>query len=237
MKPAIHLIISVAAALFFACGVSKDSPALPETTNMRDSVVINIDSAFMSEIPEQEVQIPEKVIPIMTDSMPDAWNYKRYVDSARLSRLEDVEVYAMISRNDSLVRVYNNRWPEESIAYSLNILRDEGGRVRFFALIPTLAEGFMVHKHYFDAYGTTRAFERYTGFYGSECTPGVAKEYVIFYFDSQFKEIGHDYFLTDEGNKPLARELCKFPLDSQYLIAPYLEKLLLAMGIPQLKYD
>ena len=108
----------------------------------------------------------------------------------------------MTDKND-LVRIFNGKFPDDSIEYTYNVLTKKGKVIMILSSPYSESGDWDVDiTHYFDADGRTFAYERLANAFVLP-DDGVAYETTTNYFNPQFKNIKHIYKLIDKNKKAL----------------------------------
>ena len=154
----------------------------------------------------------------------------RRIDSVQqyvAMHIDDMELMAIVEQGKAPVKVEEEKWPAE-LEVSLNILRDEAGRVIYYAQYPMSRSGdwLIAYQYFIDGQsGKVYGFRRMAHFFNSHCVSEVAFETATWLFDEQFNIIAKSYSLTDEEGVDLANKECEFPYDFKYRIASRINKL------------
>jgi hypothetical protein len=112
-------------------------------------------------------------------------------------------VFVKISNKNELVRIFNGRFPEDSIECTYNVLTDKGKVIMIMAYPFSESGDWDVEwAHYFNADGHTFAFERQANAFALPAD-GIAYETITDYFSPDFNRIKHSYKLVDRNKKPL----------------------------------
>ncbi|TGE25548.1 hypothetical protein E5K00_10280 [Hymenobacter aquaticus] len=101
------------------------------------------------------------------------------------------------------------------------IVRNKQNKILLITETPTSQSGdwHIEYSQYFDDKGNRFAFKRSASFFNSGCTPGVAHETRVRYYDPSYKSVKSTYTLTDERNKPLTKGKCTFPYNYSYTLS------------------
>lgn len=130
-----------------------------------------------------------------------------------------LQVWVRVKNQNKAILVENRRYPK-NIDITYNIFKDEKGRMRYAAEMPTSPDNdwFIAYKSYFDTTGNIIAFQRINNFMNSGCVRGAAMESMTKLYDHTFNAIDSTYTLTDTYKKPLEKSACKFPYNFPFKI-------------------
>ena len=200
-------------AVFCSCLFFISLRATAQDLRILNSFGISEDSAFIAPARANLVQTLTRRI----DSV------QQYV----ATHIDEMELMAILEQSKAPVKVEKGKWPAE-LEVSLNILRNEAGRVIYYAQYPMSRSGdwLIAYQYFVDGQsGKVYGFRRMAHFFNSHCVSEVAYETATWLFDEQFNVIAKSYSLTDEDGVDLTHKECEFPYDFKYRIAGRVNKL------------
>lgn len=153
-------------------------------------------------------------ITLATAGSADLEKKKLEIDQYMKKHSKQFFLFAKVPKKKELVRVDNDKWPEE-VECSYNILKDAAGKVIFIAQIPYSESGDwnINYSYYFNPSGELFCFNRFTGFFNSGCTDDAAHETITKYYNRKFNIVSNSYILTDSKKRPLNKLKCAFPYE------------------------
>lgn len=133
-------------------------------------------------------------------------NRKDSIDKASLRDTDSLLAFVKMRDKERLIKIYNGKFPEDSIECTYNILLSNG-RVLLIMSSPYSESGDwdLEYTHYFDADGRTFAYQKRANAFALP-NDGVAYETTLDYFGPGLKRIRHSYKLVDQNDKPLGKE-------------------------------
>ena len=139
-------------------------------------------------------------------SLTELRKKKAQIDRLFAKSADSLIVFIKMTNKNELVRIYNGKFPDDSIEYTYNVLIDKG-TVKKIIVSPYSESGDwdVVCSHYFNDDGRTFAFEKHANAFALP-DDGVAYETTTDYFDPTYKRIKHYYKLVDKDEKALGKE-------------------------------
>jgi hypothetical protein len=133
-------------------------------------------------------------------------NRKDAINSISLKDSDSIKVYVKMKGKDQLVKIFNKKFPDDSIEYTYNVLQNKG-KVIMVMVSPVSESGDwdVECDYYYDYNGQIFAFEKKANAFALP-DDGVAYETTTDYFNNNFINIKHIYKLVDKNNKPLSKE-------------------------------
>ncbi len=143
------------------------------------------------------------------------------IDALTKSPGHRLQLFAQVGEDGRLVPVKDTlSWPKELDA-SINVLRDDGGRVRLLYESPLSQSGDwqIEYLHYFDEQGRLMLFERASGFFNG-CPGGFAHERTRRFYAPSGQLLEQTYELKNGEGAPIDSSACAFPYRMPYTIHP-----------------
>ncbi|MFA6087318.1 hypothetical protein [Mucilaginibacter sp.] len=118
----------------------------------------------------------------------------KYVDAHK----KQMGVFVKAPNKKALIRVYNEKWPEE-IEYTYNIIKDKAGKIIYILQTPFSESGDwdILYEHYFDESGNVFAFFRVESIFDDNVKGGVVRNKLLKYYNKDFKVVKQNNWLTD----------------------------------------
>lgn len=175
------------------------------------------------------LNIEEDSVLVSTNSQlsKQAFSLIAKIDGLIKSHPDKLELFAILDRSKTPVKILTEEWPE-GVIVSINILRDNQGKIIYSSEYPTSQSGDWAigYHHYFDESGNTLAFKRTANFFNTECTQSIAKEQSIYLFKVNLSLIEKRYRLLDENDNDVSKKRCFFNYDYEYSIRSNNQELL-----------
>jgi hypothetical protein len=128
---------------------------------------------------------------------------KELIDQLPSKDTSTLFVFVKMTDKNKPVRIFNGKFPEDSIEYTYNVLTEKGKVIMIMSSPYSESGDWDVDiTHYFDADGRTFAYEKIANAFVLP-DDGVAYETTTNYFNPQFKNIKHIYKLIDKNKKAL----------------------------------
>lgn len=129
------------------------------------------------------------------------------IDKISTKGTDSLLVFVKMTGREQLVRIFNGKFPKDSIECTYNVLLKKG-RPLMIMLSPYDESGDydVDYRHYFYDDGHTFAFEKRANAFGDLPNDNVIRETTTNYYNEDFKRLKHSYKLVDYRNKPLGKE-------------------------------
>lgn len=128
---------------------------------------------------------------------------KALIDQLPSKDTSALTVFVKMTGKNDLVRIFNGKFPDDSIECTYNVLTEKGKVIKTLSSPYSESGDWDVDiTHYFDADGRTFAYERLANAFVLP-DDEVAYETTTNYFNPQFKNIKHIYKLIDKNKKAL----------------------------------
>lgn len=164
--------------------------------------------------------------------------YQSYVDSINQiitsidiiyeANPERIDLMAIIEDAKKAIPLPNREWPK-NVTTSINIIRDESGKIIFYAESPFSESGdwYIEYKYLIDTETKKPlAFIRLANFFNSICSDDAVFEKSIYYFSKKGKIMSKSYSLKNSKGDSLEDKDCWFNYDHEYKIEFSLDKIL-----------
>jgi hypothetical protein len=132
------------------------------------------------------------------------------IEAYSLQHKNNMLVFAKVPGKDVLLKIENEKWPDE-VEYSYNVLKDDNGEIIMIDASPFSESGDwdVSHTHYFYSDGNTFLFERKANaFNGCLTNDSVVYETVKKYFAPSFKLLKQQDIVVDKNGKALDKSKC-----------------------------
>jgi hypothetical protein len=132
------------------------------------------------------------------------------IEAYSLQHKNNMLVFAKVPGKDVLLKIENEKWPDE-VEYSYNVLKDDNGKIIMIDASPVSESGDwdVSHTHYFYSDGNTFLFERNANaFNGCLTNDSVVYETVKKYFAPSFKLLKQQDIVVDKNGKALDKSKC-----------------------------
>jgi len=160
-------------------------------------------------------------------------NKKAAIDKYVHAHAKQMAVFVKVPNKKTLVRVYNEKWPEE-IEYTCNILKDKNGKVVYIFQAPFSESGDwdISYEHYFDENGNVFAFYKDESIFNDNVKGGIIRSRLLIYYNKDFKAIKQSNWLADEKGNVVKADKTKFDFrDYKYTIYKTLAGCLKALNL------
>ena len=158
---------------------------------------------------------------------------KAAIDKYVHAHAKQMAVFVKVPNKKTLVRVYNEKWPEE-IEYTCNILKDKNGKVVYIFQAPFSESGDwdISYEHYFDENGNVFAFYKDESIFNDNVKGGIIRSRLLIYYNKDFKAIKQSNWLADEKGNVVKADKTKFDFrDYKYTIYKTLAGCLKALNL------
>jgi hypothetical protein len=146
---------------------------------------------------------------------------------------KEMAVFVKIPGKKGLIRVYNEKWPNE-IEYTCNILKDKNGKIIYVFQAPFSESGDwdISYEHYFDKDGNVFAFYKDESIFDDNVKEGIIRNRLLNYYNKDFKVINQKSWLADEKGNVVKANKNKFDFrDYKYTIYKSLTECLKALNL------
>jgi hypothetical protein len=170
----------------------------------------------------------------VTDSVLTSLKAKKAAaDKYINTHAKEMVVFVKIPGKKGLMRVYNEKWPEE-VEYTCNILKDKNGKIIYVFQAPFSESGDwdISYEHYFDEDGNVFAFYKDESIFDDNVKGGIVRNRLLKYYNRDFKVINQKSWLADEKGNTIKANKNKFDFrDYKYTIYKSLIECLKAVNL------